>query len=216
MSVGWSSFSLLTRRVENKGNSNAVQHTAMPPEATAVPPHPRLQVSSSSDLRVLRVHPIPPAPFTLSLGFGPCSSPILEMQRLRPTEDTQVTNSSLMPLPDMGLLAHSSFSLPPRVPQKYLLSIYMLLTESPNHSVRSVIYEAEVEWEQPFQAPDSRRLAWSPFCPTPKPVLPLSFTLAQISSSSAPPTFITTCGVIQDLDVTATELFPSSPALTNL
>lgn len=119
------------------------------------PPQPRLQVSCFSDLRILQVHPIPPAPFTLSLGFGPSSSPILEMQRLRPTEDTQVTNSSLMPFPDMGLLARSSFSLPPRVPQKYLLSIYMLLTESPNHSVRSVICEAEVEWEQAFQDPDS-------------------------------------------------------------
>lgn len=47
-------------------------------------------------------------------------------------------------------------------------------------------------------------------------VPPLPFTLAQITSSSAPPTCLATCGVIQDLDVTATEQFPSSPALTNL
>lgn len=46
--------------------------------------------------------------------------------------------------------------------------------------------------------------------------LPQSFTPAQIPSFSAPSTFTATCGAVQDLDVTATELFPSSPPLTNL
>lgn len=47
-------------------------------------------------------------------------------------------------------------------------------------------------------------------------ILLLSFTPAQILPFSAPSTFTTTCGAVWDPDVTATELFPSSPALTNL
>lgn len=46
-------------------------------------------------------------------------------------------------------------------------------------------------------------------------VPPLSFALAHTPASSAPPTLLGTCGVIQDLDVTTTELSPSSPGLTN-
>lgn len=58
---------------------------------------------------------------------------------------------------------------------------------------------------------------WNPVSPNSKAsTLPLSFTPAQIPSFSAPSTVTATCGAVQDPDVTATELFPSSPALTNL
>lgn len=92
--------------------------------------------------RVLQGCPITPALSTLSLGRGPTVplSSILEMQRLRPTEETQVTNASLMPFPDKRPPAYSILflaSLSPskipvlhRAPAAHLLPICTLLAVS--------------------------------------------------------------------------------------
>lgn len=56
------------------------------------------QVSCSSDLHVLQLCPISLASSNRVWPHHP--SPILEMWRLRPTEEPRVTNSSLMPFPN--------------------------------------------------------------------------------------------------------------------
>lgn len=77
----------------------------MPWEATAAAP---FQVSCPSDLHVLQVHPCAVQPlsscscYTSPTVWPHSSNPISKMEKLRPTKETQVINSSLMPFRGQG------------------------------------------------------------------------------------------------------------------
>lgn len=171
--------------------------------------------SGSSDLRVPQVHPTPPGPSTLALG-----TVLVPFWRRGDRGSQRGPGHEHLPnaLPRYG--APHPFYPPPCLPDSLRNTCCPSVCSSLSlqRPARSVMCEAEEEGDRPVLA-QARAARWTRAhrCRPQSRRAALSFTLAHTPASSAPPTLTATCGVIQDLDVTsATEVSPSSPALTDL